>query len=241
MVSFKKHNPDWTLNLWMPKVSEKAEAPWITTEQKDVYTGKDFLSKAKKLCNVQLIDFKELGLTKAIHEVQKADIVRWYLLFTYGGVWSDVDILYIKPIDSVLKEEFGFAFVYHENPYIGFYIAKPAQSIFETLFNDCVSAVRRNMNDGYQSLGADRWRQFGSPENILRQYPEGLNLPMEVVYPYTASEVDDMLFGSSRNVTSDTIGLHWYNGSPKAKQYQNKFDKYINNDSVVSQYAWEYV
>lgn len=245
IVSFKKHNPEWTINLFMPSVPIDNAPTWFTGEQSTPYTGKDFLAEAKKLCTVIEIDFDKHELTKQLHEVQRSDIIRWHILHEYGGVWSDIDILYVQPLDRLLDAGFDAAVVFHKDPYIGFLIAKPHQPLFNDLYTIAKDNVRRNMDDGYQSLGAGMIAyRYGSYGGIQAAYPQSdiVNLDMEVVYPFLpTSDIEEMFFGTMDKTTPDTLGLHWYNGSPVAKKYQNGLEKYRNNKSIISKLVKEYV
>lgn len=239
VVSFKKHNPNWGVNLFMPKATRLVESTWNTNEHINKYVGRDYLDEAKELCNVELIDFEEeFGLEDHVHEVAKKDFLMWYMLYTRAGVWSDIDILYTQPIDKLLEYKFDFTVCYDDSPYIGLFITKEKQKIFDDLHEQAKDIVRRNANDGYQSLGADILRaKFREFEAVKRAYPESniLNLPMDIVYAYKPnSDIYDMFFGDKDNTTENTIGLHWYNGSFMSKEYQNNFEKYRRNASVVS-------
>lgn len=244
IVSFKKHNPEWMVRLFVPKDGGLNAPTWRTPEQQEAYNGKDWLAEAKKLCEVETVDFKEFGVVKELHEVQKSDIIRYYILYLYGGVWSDMDILYTKPINHLLETPFDFTFSYHETPFIGFYVTKKGQQVFNDLFIDAVDLVRRNMNDNYQSLGAERLEaRYRSLEGIAKSYPGSLilNLPMDVVYPYLPNaDIKELFYGTIDKMTPQTIGIHWYNGSPIAKDYQNNFNEHQHNNSTISKLIKEY-
>lgn len=237
VVSFKKHNPEWEVKLWMPVDRNMGRPSWRTPEQDDGYVGKDFLEETKRLCNVQLVDFDQLKASH-LHEVQRSDLIRWWILYEQGGVWSDMDILYIKPIRA--QSDFS---VCYERPhfFIGFFFAKPKQQIFSDLHEIATDIVRRNSADRYQSLGAELWgNKFGNLSVIKTTYPESkfVALPMEVVYPYRPnSDIYEMFFETIDKTTKHTVGLHWYNGSFVAKEYQNNFDKYRKNPSIISKHV----
>ncbi len=246
IVSFKKHNPEWTINLWMPHVIEVTPPTWSSDEQKDIYTGEDFLERAKSLCTVVTIDFGELGVIKPRHEAQRADIARWYVLYEYGGVWSDIDILYVRPLDRLLGAGFESALCHHEDFFIGLLLASPQQQMFGDFYTTARDNVRRNVDDSYQSLGSEMLRyKYGSFLGIQQTYPETsiVNLALQVVYPYmpTEPDINSLFYGSDDRTTPDTLGIHWYNGSPIAKGYQNNFEKHLDNGSVISNLAKEYM
>lgn len=230
VVSFKKHNPDWTVKLWMPKHPYPEKPYFSTMEQAVDYTGKDYLEKTKKLCEVIVVDLTEWGITKQVPESMKSDLVRWKLLYDEGGVYSDFDILYVKPVELA-----GTYVHYNEYPAVGFYVAEPKQQVFADVFDRAWDLYNRNFTSTYQALGSEVWRDmFGSFEGVKSRYPNVQSLSDAVVYPYTPEQIEELFFGDTNRTTPETIGIHWYNGHELAKRYQNDFDKYKNNKSLIS-------
>src|SRR5690349_7515983 len=95
--SFSYYNPDWIIHIYVP--TQKTEKiTWITNEQKIKYTGVDYWSELTngKIKNLTIIpiDFESIGFYNHASEVIKSDYLRWHLLSTTGGLWSDLDILY---------------------------------------------------------------------------------------------------------------------------------------------------
>ena len=60
----------------------------------------------------------KLRCTKQINEMEeingKADIIRWEILYQYGGVFIDADSICIEPIDDLLMKTKAFAGYEHE-------------------------------------------------------------------------------------------------------------------------------
>ena len=106
--SFSALNPDWTIRLYTPTSPSQAQAVWTTPEQKVEYTGSNYFHKIGEL-DVEIIPINlddYLGYkTEKIHCVQRSDLFRWKLLADEGGGWSDSDILYIKPLTSLLSSD----------------------------------------------------------------------------------------------------------------------------------------
>ncbi len=69
------------------------------------YAGHDYFSldELKKM-NIEIIrfDFSTIGVDNDIPEVLKSDILRYYMLYIYWGVWSDLDILYINSMENII-------------------------------------------------------------------------------------------------------------------------------------------
>lgn len=225
VVSFKKHNPDWRVWLWRTD-SPSAQAHWPTGEQ-ELYEGKDFLRATEKNCKVKTIN--DLAI-RPVHTVQQSDIARGRILFEHGGVWSDFDILFIRSIKSL-----GDADIYLCNPYIGFLIAKPKQEFFDRWSWIGADLVARNMSYDYQSTG--RYAVDRALSDTEARFEE---FPVDMIYPYGPDDIEELFFGDSDKTTPQTIGIHWYNGHPLAKKYQNNFEQYRHNKSVISKYIKDY-
>lgn len=232
IVSFRKHNPLWKVWLWTPKTPSNIKPTWESEEHKDEYKGKDYLAITKKLCEVMEVDIED-----NLHEVQRSDYIRWKILYDNGGVWSDIDILYLKPIDSVIGD-YDCTICYDGHHHlIGFYITKPEQKIYLDIFNEAKSRLLNPFSNDYQFIGS----RMVKSELIGNMRTGGynakvFNIPMDIVYPYTSDpkDIEELLFGSQDKTTENTIGIHWYNGSPLAKKYLNNFEKYKDNGSVIS-------
>ena len=103
LVSFKEHNPDWKAVLVQPADDLVVEPP--TDHHAQGYIGeKDYGPQALQVIDDVLeIDFEEiLSFRKDLHDVQRADITRLYVLSEYGGMWSDMYFIY--------KTEFQYRF-----------------------------------------------------------------------------------------------------------------------------------
>jgi mannosyltransferase OCH1-like enzyme len=240
IISFHKFNPDWEINLYTP-IIENNDKTWITKEQKIEYIGDDYYNELEKLNYVNFIkfDFNDIGVDNGIPEVYKSDFIRWYLLYEKGGGWSDMDILYIKPInelnltgnmlrgdiintDTIITYD-GF------NHIIGFFLTKPKTRFFLDIFN--MSKVSLNTQQ-YQSIGSTMLKtMFYDINTLINRYPDinFANLPMDYIYPYNDSNIN-IIFNENNleKINKNTIGIHWYNGSEISKNFLN----IKNNDTM---------
>jgi len=244
LVSFHKFNPDWEVNIYEPTIKFDKKT-WHTNEQKMEYIGEDYYPKVRSLDYVKIIKFNfgSIGVTENIPEVFKSDLLRWHLLDTVGGGWSDMDVLYIKPLNSLNLEGTmlrgdikstntvivfdGFHHI------IGFYLSKPNTGFFKTIFD--VSKHSLNPSE-YQSVGSRLLMRMYPNMNSLLKKHQNLNisnLPMDVVYSYDDSKIN-VLFNTTDDslITNRTVGIHWYNGSNISKEFNNLYnpkDSTINN------------
>lgn len=255
VLSLNKLNPDWEIIVHTPKVKFNG-ITWETGEQSVPYTGKDFWPKVKSLdfVKINVFDFNTIGIVNEIPEVFKSDFIRWYLLSTVGGVWSDFDILYVKPLNEVKFEgtmvtgevdSLSTALVFDGfHHIIGFYMSEPNNPFFSRILEES----KRSLNfKGYQSIGSRLlMRMYPTLDVIRNQFGDKSisNLPMEVVYPIIASEktIYDLFFNDNIKdyITDNTIGIHWYNGDKISKDYLNNFEENSKNGSIISNLIEKY-
>ena len=50
------------------------------------------------LLNIQTIDLDDYGISHEHHDILRSDIFRYHKLYEMGGVWSDFDVLWLKPM-----------------------------------------------------------------------------------------------------------------------------------------------
>lgn len=236
--SFIKHNPEWEVKLWTPLVTSNSK-PWTTGEQVEHYQGKDYLLELKQY--IHLVDFDKLKLSNQMPEVHKSDMLRWFLLGSYGGVWADIDILFIKPMPKETELWHGAGLCK--------YRAIPAQSyeflaigfmsssglagkmffmeIFQAGLDKYISQPK-----GYQAFGAELLRSY-----LKTHLNDGVHyLPPSLVYPYYQHSQIKKYWSKQPLPTKDVIGYHWYAGMPLSGQIEAE----VTPDNLES-YAKSYV
>jgi hypothetical protein len=162
----------------------------------------------------------------------KSDFLRWHLLSTIGGAWSDMDILYIKPIHNFIdKNNFDTFICCGEYGHlIGFLLSKPENKVFKNILN--FTHQYFNIYD-YQSIGAKILNKHYPCDNTNDDTLKILNIPMEIVYPFEYISLYKLFNDINLDMIKDnTIGVHWFNGSDISKNFNNEYDhkkKNLNN------------
>src|SRR5207248_1387693 len=79
IVTFKEHNPDYDIVLYMSET------------YKEVKQGVNYLEDLLRIkwLKVRKMDFEKIGFKNDISESIKSDYLRYWLLANYGGIWSD--------------------------------------------------------------------------------------------------------------------------------------------------------
>lgn len=237
VISFNKHNPDWKIVIYEPK-NRYGLITWDTDEQRIKYSGKDYY---KELINKEYVEIKEfnfdkLGFIEETPEVYKSDFIRWYILSTEGGGWSDFDILYIKPIiDLDLKNEDTIICFNGNVHIIGFYLSSPNNEFFKNILKHINKDFDKT---NYQSIGSTLLTSLYPNINKINDLGiNHLNLSMDCLYPYKDYEISKLFSQNDiSNITEKTIGIHWYNGSRISKLFNNSFNPENNNieNSITS-------
>ena len=216
VLSFAKLNPDWIINVWTPSEVSTLETPWTTGEQSGEYFGYDYLDDLQFYRKE--IDMERIGIPNNTPEVHKSDLLRWYLLGTYGGVWSDFDVLYIQPLsDEITKNWKGAGLCYYELPLgnkqvhkfqaIGFLASagESGKEFFTQIFEKGLSKIPQTE---YQAFGAKLLPDVdASPESVFY-------IDKNLVYPYHSHHSVQIYFNQGGLQIKNSIGLHWYAGHP---------------------------
>lgn len=252
VVTFQEHNPDWSVVLYMP-IRRHLVTTWATSEQKTPYTGPNYFEQLLKLdIEVRSIDFERIGFRNDVPEVMKSDYIRCWLLGNYGGMWSDMDIIYIKPVDKLLGAssdvlgnvgKIDTVICYYSEPEsvypIGLLMSAPNNPFYHDI---CENALASLDLAEYQCVGCLLIKKlFPTPLDIKNKYPE---LNIQVLYrdsylPYQWNQIDDIFVNSKpENIMPYTVGIHLFNGSDRTVYYENLF---ATNQNPHIRSIWPYI
>lgn len=178
--TWRKHHPDWEMQLW--------------TE-----------NQLSTLQNQDLFDAAEEISPQAPNQL-RGDIVRYELLYRYGGVWIDCDFECLQPIDHLLQHEAFMAWVvpgrWVNNAIMGFPAGHPF--LAEVIDKLPENARRHPKIEGNAQKSGP---QFITP--IVLRYPSVTLLPAELLYPYRWDELD-----RASDDFSGALAVHrWWNRS----------------------------
>ncbi len=235
--SFLDKNPKWKAIMHTNRIQQKTEqTAWETSEQKATYTGKNYFPKLKELdIEINEVDFTELGVKSDLHPVHKSDILRWHLLGTVGGAWIDSDILHLKPLEHLSKyihKSCGGAVCWTQTPIphyvIGVFLSEANNSFFQMLFDESLKETRVD----YQMYGNKLIeKKFKSFTDVVESFPKlnMKNFNFEHFYIHPWFEVDQLFEEKHQKFQEDhVVGVHWYNGDPRATAFYNNFDENSN-------------
>lgn len=214
--SFAELNPEWNIEVYYDHSPVGRSWGIGRHERVEDYRGENYFDSLKQFAKIKKFDFSNTPV-KDSHDIHKSDYLRWHLLRDYGGVWSDFDIYYTKPI-TALKENIEenkdkelFLPKYLENKFaIGFIIGnKEAKGLVAC----CDSIEAFYSRNAFQSIGADLLHSIEDKLNYSPLDPIG-------VYPTTYRHIQ-----SHKEKIPNSIGIHWYGGSKYMEPLENSEQK----------------
>lgn len=251
VFSFRKLNPDWIIKIYTPTI-RSINKPWITEEQKTQYDGKDYFPHLKDLDNCVFIpfDFEKINVSSDIGEVQKSDFLRWHLLSTEGGVWSDFDIIYFRKINEInmrnqitttKKENIDFSVCYNFNnpsPHkysIGFLMAKQDCKFYNKILEKAKENFKK---EDYQGAGSQIFNiNYPNLINLYESEKESniWNTSMDILYAYDSYKIN-LIYNSNelKFFTQNSIGLHFYYGSSLTKRFIEELENNKVTENVLT-------
>jgi len=256
LYSLRKLNPDFRIVLWSPCYPCQGKT-WVSSEVDDEgYCGENYLSKIGSLKIERRV---WSPMFERLSHSQASDLFQWQLLSTIGGLYCDMDVLWLKPLESVNKQFWASDVLYcSENNgqmfAIGFFGASPRCKMVQDIYS---SAIRNYEPERYESAGISAVYRSTSGGNSApavidhyrRKYP-GMSIsrfPDVFIYPFDCHNYP-RIFTDSVNVSDKCLGIHWFGGGPISqkwnqlltdknyKDYDNTFTRYcckiLNGDNL---------
>ncbi len=217
--SFARWHPDWEIAVHHPSCANIILSP-----------HKDWLGELKHIEQVYFVAqpdsvWDELeGIEDSKYkEIHRSDFLRWHLLGTVGGVWSDFDIFYLRPIDSIFSRAavhlIKYDYIKKQVYPIGFLASsgeKNARRFFKEVEGNAITSYKPNK---FQCIGSELLRGMASSLNGRVNY-----LPSISVYPFGVQQRGFTKLYKTDNscVPLCTVGVHWFGGHPSAQEIEKK-------------------
>jgi hypothetical protein len=163
---------------------------------------------------------KPTQIVNTIGPSHLSNIFKWGQMATEGGLYSDMDLLWVKPIPEDFYDH-DTIICYEKWWSIGFLGSSGQNQFYQDIFHQ---SLRSYDPKQYQCLGVKTLRQVcRDPKHINEKYPSNrvLNLPFKVVYPWDYNNLDN-IFESVQTLPEETIGIHWYAGAAKAQEWNRR-------------------
>jgi len=234
--SFRKFNPQWDMTLFY-STDNLENKTWGDHNEQDFhsFTGKDYMSRVEDL-GVKLVkwDLKDNVTVKDFKHVQMgsshiSNFLKWSKLHEEGGIYSDLDILYFRPMDKFYHDlkHFNTAFCQTEYISIGLLASRKGNEFFRDIFIHAMKSINLK---SYQSAGVQSvYALYNQNLNVMKaakeRYPHlrFYNIPMDLLYHFKWNEVERCIENpyGVEDFPKESIGYHWYAGHPKIQTYNN--------------------
>lgn len=231
--TFLKYNPDWQVILWTPEKSFVGQSWGIEHNYLPLNPRlcRDYLPDLLRLPVTKMTeDFRNLGFRDTTPEVHKADYIRINALHLYGGLWTDLDILYFRPITelkvNIPENKDKETFVCISPSYghsTGFNMATEGSQFFGKLKEQLAIEYKPN---GYQCWGPDIFNKYFK---TLDSVPGGVEIGMDAVYAHDCYTVTELLKNVPARFTDRSIGCHWYAGHSMWGKFFNETHGGLDN------------
>lgn len=231
--SFCKYNTNWKINVYIPKQRYVGGAHYVPE-----YTGKDFFSRVENNPRVNIIDFdlKDYDVDLNLHDILRADIFKYRLMYECGGVYSDFDVIWLKPMEHFRNiKYYGDTDIDDVDAIVSF--------IKETTGGHSIGIMVHRKHDPYALSLVNLTKQVKPPHGhevfgssmISAKYPTLASLSgfeniigvkHETYYPYNIhphnKTIQKLYIGNDLGyINNNVMCLHWYNGHVLSKQYIN--------------------
>ena len=203
--------------LHMIWVGDKEQPSYVDTYKKEWQRlMPDWQIRLWTNIDITELEFPTSVVTKinaCIKGAQKADIMRYYIIYKYGGVYVDTDIIPNRSLDPIINIGRKVVLCHDLNitwPYIinSFFASATKHPLFEFACMLCNGATINtsdiNMTTGPRLLGDAVWRTKPDEKYILLH-----------VYYFYRNLIGDQILDSSRR-TDDFVqrfGSHFYAAS----------------------------
>lgn len=244
VLSFHRCNPDWKIIVYLSKQGYEELGKTVYDRK---YVGKDYFACIRRLDYVEIkeIDLVKVGVPLTLHSCQGSDIVRRHLLYHFGGVYSDFDTIWLKPmldfekIDCIgdpsdfesIVSFFGFTKGFHN---VSNLISEPGSQYIWSLIEE-----EKKIKPPYehQSFGSDIvTRLYPDLTSVLNKFPRIVAIKYYTFYPYSIYDLDQLYQKSvlypikNKNV----MCIHWFNGHELSTEYLNDKNQFRRKCSMTS-------
>ncbi|AYV83491.1 MAG: glycosyltransferase family 2 [Hyperionvirus sp.] len=200
LKTFIYYHPSWEIRIYVPVdfVGSKS-----ISENKNVKNYWENILRNKSV-NVITLDLQSSQLGSGI---------KWHVLSTTGGLWSDNDIFYINSVENLLfndEDDYDTLLCSQNNSYLtGFMLSKPSNDLFKDCSNQLLHAPSAIIN---------------SKIKIRNCY---------VYMPFQSANIDKIFTRNCLSeIYSNSIGMQWFDGSIEGDQYSKNIDNIQNNSTI---------
>lgn len=228
--TFIKYNPEWGINVYIPKQVYVGDSKYIPD-----YVGEDFFWRVESnpIINIIEVDLDDYGIRTDLHNILRSDILRYHLLYDIGGLWSDFDVIWLKPIEALSSiattSDFNVALCLYENGNtfhhnISILLSTQFHPFYKEIIDQC-NFIQYSLHrkPEHQEYGTTMFNElYPSTDLLLSKYKDMVKLKYNTFFPYSIFEMERLYKTTDLSVlTDDVVCVHWFNGHTLSKEYVN--------------------
>lgn len=232
VLSFLKMNPDWKVAICVTRQKNEFKPNTYTR----TYEGEDYFSNFYGLDRVEIaeIDIRDFDLPPDASTVLATDLFRTRILYEYGGIYSDHDVIWLKAMDHFKNIEhigdidnfesiccfYNYTSGHHN---VSILIGQKGSRYLKNII-DNQNKVRGHYTD--QCWSAELLnRLFPNYEILHRQFPGVLAVKYETFYPYSTFDLSPLYKKTDLSVLNDNVmAIHWFAGNALSNEYMKRGD-----------------
>ncbi len=258
VYSFSKYNPDYTIKIYYSNKQENFKHIDTNNETNNIIHASGFnfskercisLNDIKNITNVEIINIdveNEYNLNFITSPIHKADIIRICKLYEHGGIWFDLDILFVKKIPQYITESTKdiLMFSYYNTIATGLIVSTPKNKAISAIYTLCLNKIRKSdINSDWQQFGPTLWMTC---YKVLNKFFDNTELlDNNEIYPYMWNEPELFFYTNNNKIKDNTWGIHWYNGNINSRKFIDEFiyePSHIDKDkSIFYKYLYDII
>ena len=244
--SLIKYNPEISIIIYTSKITSNKLIQWESIEHRIDFEPNNSYISLNDLININNqkiklieIDFEnEYNIDNNISYVYKADFTRIAKLYEHGGMWFDMDILFINKIpDYFFQNNIDIYYYYYIFTIpTGLLFSTPKNKLISIIYEQAYNIIKNikngDINLTYQKLGPDLWNHcFYKYRNLTHRL---LCVDKNTAYSYDCDNILQFFNTNNTIINNNTFCIHWYNGDPEVKKIINNFDEnFINPEKSI--------
>lgn len=223
IFSFVALHKDITLIIYTTDKQIDLNIKWGTGEHSVDISSHYSLDILSQIPNIKIVEIdssldRYRRLKSSVHF---ADFIRIEKLYEYGGAWIDADIIFLKPINELVRNcGSQLAVIEYSNVITtGFIFSKSSGGKMNLLMAEAERIINEDsFSNSYQSLGPNLWTEIFLKN---REVFKGSNfLPIKSFYPYSYKSLNRFYYLPDNDVIDEKVyGVHWYNGNFSSKYF----------------------
>ncbi|MRR23529.1 hypothetical protein EG830_11195, partial [bacterium] len=192
--SFVRYNPGWKVIVHL--ITNHLPANTFTPD----YAGEDFFHTIT--AEIRRVDLLDEGITADKHGILASDLLRCKLLYEIGGVYSDFDMLWLRPMSEFITD-FETTMCWYDGPgshWNQSNIVSEPGGPFLSEFTREQAKVRPPYS--HQAFLTELLnRLYPNPQFIRERFPRVAVIPYKWFYPYGIYHLDQLYIHDSPEIS----------------------------------------